>query len=186
MTEEAKEQAEKKTEDVKAEETVAAEKPAAPKAEAKTAPKAASSSAEKTGKEKKSSKKSEAKQLFTGRRKKSVSRTRLVKGNGEITINGKQLTVYFSRKIDQMKVKQPLILLGVEKDYNVLVNVYGGGTTGQAEAVRMGIARSLQQNSPDYHKKLRAAGFLTRDSRMVERKKYGFHKARRASQFSKR
>jgi len=140
----------------------------------------------KTERPKKTSKKPETRIMFTGRRKESVSRTKLVKGTGEVTINGKKLTEYFKRSVDQYKVKQPLVLLGLEKDFDIHANVYGGGTTGQSEAIRLSISRSLQKINPEYHKKLKEYSLLTRDSRMVERKKYGLHKARRASQFSKR
>ncbi|MDH4199857.1 MAG: 30S ribosomal protein S9 [Spirochaetia bacterium] len=124
--------------------------------------------------------------LFTGRRKEAVSRVKVVKGSGKIVINGRSIENYFPRSVDQTKVKQALTLLGIEKEYDVHVNVYGGGTTGQSEAIRLGIARSIHLASPEYHSKLKEHSLLTRDSRMVERKKYGLHKARRASQFSKR
>jgi small subunit ribosomal protein S9 len=134
----------------------------------------------------KSAKKGATAKIAVGRRKEAVSRVRLVKGTGEITINGKPVNVYFSRDVDRNKVRQPLTLLGVDKTTDVFVNVYGGGTTGQSEAIRLGISRLLHDQSADFHKKLKDQGYLTRDSRMVERKKYGLHKARRASQFSKR
>ena len=124
--------------------------------------------------------------LFTGRRKESVSRVKVVKGNGVITINGRTLENYFPRSVDRTKVKQPLTLLGIEKEFDVHASVYGGGTTGQSEAIRLGISRAIHLASPEYHSKLKEQKLLTRDSRMVERKKYGLHKARRASQFSKR
>jgi len=125
-------------------------------------------------------------ELFTGRRKVSISRAKLLKGSGKITVNKKPIEEYFSKKGDVYKVFQPLILVGVGKDFDVFANVKGGGSTGQAEAVRLSISRALKEMDIEYHKKLREAGMLTRDSRMVERKKYGLHKARRASQFSKR
>ena len=147
---------------------------AAPVAE--TAPKPA---AKKTGK-------APSAELFTGRRKVSISRVKLTQGSGKIFVNKKPVDVFFSKKGDVNKVLQPLNLLGVEGQFDVHANVKGGGTSGQAEAVRLGISRGLDKLDEAYHKKLREAGFLTRDSRMVERKKYGLHKARRASQFSKR
>ncbi len=144
----------------------------------KAAPQAAKKKAasEKKGNEK----------LHTGRRKKSISRVKITKGQGSITVNKKPVEQFFSKSSDVNKVIQPLKLLGIEKEYDVLATVKGGGTTGQAEAIRMGLARSLKEFNEEFHKKLREAGYLTRDSRMVERKKYGLHKARRATQFSKR
>ena len=109
----------------------------------------------------------------TGRRKSSVARVRLVPGNGQIIVNGKDSKDYFCKKTLEMIIRQPLVLTETEGRFDVLVNVHGGGTTGQAGAVRLGIARAL-------------AGFLTRDPRMKERKKYGLKGARRAPQFSKR
>ncbi|MES0490831.1 MAG: 30S ribosomal protein S9 [Leptospirales bacterium] len=125
-------------------------------------------------------------EIFTGRRKNAVARVKMVKGSGIITVNKKPLEEFFKKPADVRKVRQPLELTGFTKTYDIKINVHGGGNTGQAEAARMGISRSLDEASPEHHKQLRDAGFLTRDSRMVERKKYGLHKARRASQFSKR
>ena len=122
----------------------------------------------------------------TGRRKKSIARVRVIPGgNGNIVINKKTLDEYFG--LDTMKyiVKQPLALLNVAEKYDVEVNVYGGGYTGQAGAIRHGISRALVVAGED-KSALKKAGFLTRDSRMKERKKYGLKKARRAPQFSKR
>jgi|GEM_PF-328427 len=158
----------------------------ASKAATSEAAKAAKSAEIKIERPKKPSKRPEVKIMFTGRRKESVSRAKLVKGKGEITINGKALNEYFKRSVDQFKVRQPLVLLGLDKEFDVFANVHGGGTTGQAEAIRLSISRSLDKMNPDHHKKLKEQSLLTRDSRMVERKKYGLHKARRASQFSKR
>jgi small subunit ribosomal protein S9 len=160
-----------------------AAKAAASKEDTVRAPKAP---AVKVERPKKPSKRPEVKLMFTGRRKESVSRAKLVKGKGEVTINGKPLNEYFKRSVDQYKVRQPLVLLGLEKEFDIFANVYGGGTTGQSEAIRLSVSRSLDKMSPDHHKKLKEYSLLTRDSRMVERKKYGLHKARRASQFSKR
>ena len=123
----------------------------------------------------------------TGRRKKAVARVRLIPaGDGQITINKKSLDEYFCLDTLKFIVRQPMELLGVSAKYDIIVNVVGGGFTGQAGAIRHGIARALllaEENSRDALKK---AGFLTRDSRMKERKKYGLKKARRAPQFSKR
>ena len=123
----------------------------------------------------------------TGRRKKAIARVRLVPaGDGTIIINGKSLDEYFG--LDTMKfiVRQPLELLEVSAKYDVLINVVGGGFTGQAGAIRQGIARALLIAEDGSRAALKKAGFLTRDSRMKERKKYGLKKARRAPQFSKR
>ena len=123
----------------------------------------------------------------TGRRKKAIARVRLIPaGDGAITVNGKTLDEYFG--LDTMKfiVRQPLELLEVSAKYDVLINVTGGGFTGQAGAIRQGIARALLIAEDGSRAALKKAGFLTRDSRMKERKKYGLKKARRAPQFSKR
>lgn len=122
----------------------------------------------------------------TGRRKKSIARVRLVPGDGRIIINKRPLDEYFDRKTLEMITKQPLELTETLGRYDVLVNVHGGGTTGQAGAIRMGIARALLEADGDLRPALKRAGFLTRDPRMKERKKYGLKKARKAPQFSKR
>ena len=122
----------------------------------------------------------------TGRRKSSVARVRLVPGNGQIIINGKESQDYFHKKTLEMIIRQPLVLTETEGRFDVLVNAHGGGTTGQAGAVRLGIARALLKADPEYRPALKRAGFLTRDPRMKERKKYGLKGARRAPQFSKR
>lgn len=123
----------------------------------------------------------------TGRRKKSIARVRLVEGNGTITINGKDLNEYFGADTLKYIVKQPLMVTETESKFDVTVSVNGGGFTGQAGAIRHGIARALLEvNSDEYRPTLKSNGFLTRDSRMKERKKYGLKKARRAPQFSKR
>ncbi len=122
----------------------------------------------------------------TGRRKTAVARIRLVSGTGDIIVNGKKYENYFGRKTDQMIIRQPLELTSTDKSYNVLANVNGGGLSGQAGAIKHGIARALLQTNSKFRKPLRDAGFLTRDSRMVERKKYGKRGARRSFQFSKR
>ena len=121
-----------------------------------------------------------------GRRKTSVARVYVKPGKGDITINDRELKVYFLSEIHQTLVKQALSALKLETSYDVTVNVEGGGVTGQAEAVRLGIARALVEISPENKPTLRKEGFMTRDSRMVERKKPGRRKARRKFQFSKR
>ena len=122
----------------------------------------------------------------TGRRKKAIARVRIMPGEGNIVVNKLSAEDYF--KLDTLLtiVKQPLVLVGAEKKYDVMVNVYGGGLTGQAGAVRHGIARALVLANEAYKADIKAAGFLTRDPRMKERKKYGLKKARKAPQFSKR
>ncbi len=122
----------------------------------------------------------------TGRRKSSVARVRLVPGNGQIIVNGKESKDYFKKKTLEMIIRQPLVLTETEGRFDVLVNAHGGGTTGQAGAVRLGIARALLKADIEYRPALKKAGFLTRDPRMKERKKYGLKGARRAPQFSKR
>ncbi len=126
--------------------------------------------------------------LFTGRRKTSVARVKLIKGSGKITVNKKPVSEYFGRSDHQDLVTEPFRILSIqwENEYDVIASVRGGGITGQAEAVRLGLSRCLDVVAENYHVPLRKAGLLTRDPRMVERKKFGLHKARRASQFSKR
>ena len=121
-----------------------------------------------------------------GRRKSAVARIYLTEGNGKITINKRDLTEYFPSSILQFVVKQPLNLLEVAEKYDIKVNVFGGGFTGQSQAIRLGIARALVKVNADDKKALRAEGFVTRDSRSVERKKPGQPKARRRFQFIKR
>ena len=123
----------------------------------------------------------------TGRRKSAVARVRLIPGgNGTISINGKTLDEYFGLDTLKYIVRQPLALTETLTKYDVLVNVKGGGFTGQAGAIRHGIARALNLAEPELHVALKKAGFLTRDSRLKERKKYGLKKARKSPQFSKR
>ncbi len=122
----------------------------------------------------------------TGRRKTSVARVRLVPGDGKIIINNRDINEYIPTASLQEIIKQPLVLTDNVDNYDVLVNVKGGGYSGQAGAIRHGIARALLQADPDYRPVLKQAGLLTRDARMKERKKYGLKKARRAPQFSKR
>lgn len=121
-----------------------------------------------------------------GRRKSSVARIYMVKGSGKIVVNRRDIKDYFPLGTQQYVVNQPLNLLKVNDKYDVLVNVTGGGTTGQAGAIRLGISRALLKLDPASREELKAAGFLTRDARKVERKKFGKAGARRSFQFSKR
>ncbi len=122
----------------------------------------------------------------TGRRKSSIARVYLVPGNGNITINKRNIDEYFGLETLKVIVRQPLKATETLEKYDVLVNVHGGGYTGQAGAIRHGIARALLKVDAEYRPVLKKAGFLTRDPRMKERKKYGLKAARRAPQFSKR
>ncbi len=122
----------------------------------------------------------------TGRRKTSAARVFLHKGGGAIVVNGKPLDQFFGRETSRMIVRQPLQLTETSEKFDVMVTVEGGGITGQAGAIRLGIARALVEYDETLKAPLRKAGFMTRDAREVERKKVGLHKARRATQFSKR
>lgn len=122
----------------------------------------------------------------TGRRKTSAARVFLRRGNGQIVVNGKSLDDFFGRETSRMIVRQPLELTQMSDKFDIKVNVVGGGITGQAGAIRLGIARALVEYDETLKAPLRRAGFMTRDARAVERKKVGLHKARRATQFSKR
>ncbi|MEI3609411.1 30S ribosomal protein S9 [Pseudogracilibacillus sp. SO10305] len=122
----------------------------------------------------------------TGRRKTSTARVRLVPGSGKVIVNKHNAEDYFPYETQLLIVKQPLVATETEGSYDVLVNVQGGGFTGQAGAIRHGVARALLEVDPDYRKTLKSEGFLTRDSRMKEREKYGLRGARRKPQFSKR
>lgn len=121
-----------------------------------------------------------------GRRKTAIARVYVKSGSGEVKVNNRDIKEYFLSDIHQTLVKQPLVALNADGQYDVRVNVEGGGIKGQAEAVRLGIARALVQIDPENKPTLRKEGFITRDSRMVERKKYGRAKARKKFQFSKR
>lgn len=121
-----------------------------------------------------------------GRRKTAIARIYLERGNGTITINNRDYKQYFSTEVLQNKVIQPLVLTGQNEQFDIRVNVEGGGTTGQAEAIRLAISRALVELDGEVKSKLRADGLVTRDPRMVERKKFGRRKARRRFQFSKR
>ena len=122
----------------------------------------------------------------TGRRKSSVARVRLVPGAGKVTINGRDMEEYFGLKTLELIVRQPLVLTEMVDKYDVLANVSGGGASGQAGAIRHGISRALLELDGEFRPALKKAGFLTRDSREKERRKYGLKIARKASQFSKR
>lgn len=122
----------------------------------------------------------------TGRRKNAVSRVWVKPGNGKITVNGRDVTTYFARPVLRMIINQPFVAARVEEQFDVVCTVTGGGLSGQAGAVRHGISRALTHFDPALRTALKSGGFLTRDPRVVERKKYGKHKARRSTQFSKR
>ena len=122
----------------------------------------------------------------TGRRKKSIARVRLVEGTGVITVNGKSLDEYFGTEVLKVIVKQPLTATNTTAKYDVIAKVVGGGFTGQAGAIRHGIARALNEANSEFRPTLKSNGYLTRDPRMKERKKYGLKKDRKAPQFSKR
>ncbi|RAY15122.1 30S ribosomal protein S9 [Actinomadura craniellae] len=122
----------------------------------------------------------------TGRRKQAIARVRIVPGTGNWTINGQSLDQYFPNKVHQQIVNEPFVLLGTEGQWDVIARIHGGGVTGQAGALRLGIARALQFSDIEHRPALKKAGFLTRDARVKERKKAGLKKARKAPQYSKR
>ena len=124
--------------------------------------------------------------MGTGRRKKSVARVRLVPGEGRVIVNNREIETYFGLETLRVVVNQPLVLTETKDKYDVLVNVHGGGLSGQAGAIRHGISRALIKSEENLKSELKKAGFVTRDPRMKERKKYGLKKARKAPQFSKR
>jgi small subunit ribosomal protein S9 len=125
-------------------------------------------------------------QTSTGRRKEAVARVRLVPGEGNFTLNGRPMDDYFTTRAHRMVVSEPLRLVGKEKDFDVIARIEGGGVSGQAGALRLGIARALIQFDPELRPALKAEGFLSRDAREKERRKYGLKKARKAPQYSKR
>ena len=127
-----------------------------------------------------------AKYYGTGRRKKSIARVYLVPGKGDVTINKRSMDEYFGLETLKVIVRQPLVATETADKFDIIVNVKGGGYTGQAGAIRHGVARDVLQAGGDYRPTLKKAGYLTRDPRMKERKKYGLKAARRAPQFSKR
>ncbi len=122
----------------------------------------------------------------TGRRKNAIARVRLTEGNGKITINGSDIDEFFGLETLKVIVRQPLVVTNTTSKYDIIANVKGGGFTGQAGAIRHGIARALNEANAEFRPILKSSGFLTRDPRMKERKKYGLKKARKAPQFSKR
>jgi small subunit ribosomal protein S9 len=122
----------------------------------------------------------------TGRRKTAVARVRLMSGGGKVLVNDRQVDAYFTEDKDRQSVLSPLAATGAVKSFDVLVRVTGGGRSGQADAVKLGIARALKKADPSFEKPLRDGGFMTRDPRMKERKKYGQKGARKRFQFSKR
>lgn len=124
--------------------------------------------------------------IYVGRRKTSVARVILREGTGKITVNGKDLDVAFPQLLNRLEILSPFKVTSTEGRYDVNINVDGGGITGQTQAIRLGISRALVDINPDFKPALKKEGFLTRDSRMVERKKYGRPKARKRFQFSKR
>jgi small subunit ribosomal protein S9 len=125
-------------------------------------------------------------QIYVGRRKTSVARVILRNGSGKITVNGKGFEDAFPQLLSREDILNPLKVTETKGSYDVIINVQGGGTTGQAQAIRLGIARALVEINPEHRTALKKEGFLTRDPRMVERKKYGRPKARKRFQFSKR
>jgi small subunit ribosomal protein S9 len=122
----------------------------------------------------------------TGRRKEAIARVRILPGSGQWLINGRTLDVYFPNKVHQQLVNEPFVTLGAESKFDVVARISGGGVTGQAGALRLGVTRALTLLDPENRPALKKAGFLTRDARVKERKKYGLKKARKAPQYSKR
>jgi len=127
-----------------------------------------------------------AAKVNTGRRKEAVARVRLLPGSGNFDINGRSLEDYFPTRVHRMVAGAPLRLVGREKDYDVIASIHGGGIAGQAGAIRLGIARALIEIDPELRPQLKAEGYLRRDAREKERRKYGLKKARKAPQYSKR
>jgi len=127
-----------------------------------------------------------AAKVITGRRKEAVARVRLIPGSGNFDINGRSLEDYFPTRVHRMVAGAPLRLVGREKDYDVIATIRGGGIAGQAGAIRLGIARALIDIDPELRPQMKAEGFLRRDAREKERRKYGLKKARKAPQYSKR
>jgi small subunit ribosomal protein S9 len=124
--------------------------------------------------------------LTTGRRKEAVARVRMVPGTGEFDVNGRSLDEYFTTRAHRMIVTSPLRLVGKDKDFDVVATIKGGGVNGQAGALRLGISRALLELEPELRAQLKAEGYLRRDAREKERRKYGLKKARKAPQYSKR
>ena len=124
--------------------------------------------------------------LSTGRRKESIARVRIAPGDGSFTINGRTIDDYFPTRVHRMVAASPLRLVGRERDYDVVATIRGGGVAGQAGALKLGVARALVRLDPELRRQLKAEGYLTRDAREKERRKYGLKKARKAPQYSKR
>ena len=124
--------------------------------------------------------------LSTGRRKESIARVRIAPGDGSFTINGRTIDDYFPTRVHRMVALSPLRLIGRDRDYDVVASIRGGGVAGQAGAVKLGVARALVRVDPELRGQLKAEGYLTRDAREKERRKYGLKKARKAPQYSKR
>jgi small subunit ribosomal protein S9 len=124
--------------------------------------------------------------LNTGRRKEAIARVRLVPGDGTFDINGRTLEEYFPTRVHRMVAQSPLRMVGRDKDFDVIATIKGGGVSGQAGAIRLGVARALVELEPELRAQLKAEGYLTRDAREKERRKYGLKKARKAPQYSKR
>lgn len=183
MTEEKKTTAKKTAEKTTAKKAAPAKKATAAKT---AAPKAAKTTKSASAKSAVSTAKLSGATYATGKRKDSVARVYLIPGKGNITINGTPMKDYFKRRVLQMILVQPFEITKRDGAYDVVAMVIGGGLSGQAGAVKHGISKALEKAEPDLRKALKAAGFLTRDSRVVERKHFGFHKARRSTQFSKR
>ena len=167
-------------------ETKAAAKPAAAKAPAKAAAKPAAAKTKTASKPKAKSTMASERTYATGRRKNAVARVWIARGNGKIIVNHKEVSEYFARPVLRMILNQPLAAVDSIGQFDILCTVKGGGLSGQAGAVRLGISRALDLYDNSFHVALRKGGFLTRDARVVERKKYGRAKARRSFQFSKR
>jgi small subunit ribosomal protein S9 len=165
---------------------VATAKPKVGKPQAAEKPAAKTAKPAKEAREKPASSAKEAAAYGTGRRKNAVARVWLSRGNGKIVVNGKPLEQYFARPVLRMIINQPFGVVDRIGNFDIHCSVVGGGLSGQAGAVRLGISRALDAYDTAFHKPLRKGGFLTRDSRVVERKKYGHKKARRSFQFSKR
>ena len=124
--------------------------------------------------------------LGTGRRKEAIARVRIAPGTGQFKVNGRTLEEYFPNKVHQQLIKEPFVTLGAENQFDVVARISGGGVTGQAGALRLGVTRALMLVDPENRPALKKAGFVTRDARIKERKKYGLKKARKAPQYSKR
>lgn len=165
---------------------VEAEATATEEKKAKKAVKAEAEVSVATPKKSRASKSIPQAKISTGRRKDAIARVRLLKGTGKIVINGRDIDSYLPLDTLKLVVRQPLVLTETSDKYDVICNVHGGGYTGQTGAIRHGIARALVKENETYKAELKKAGFLSRDSRMKERKKYGLKKARKAPQFSKR